>query len=544
VAAIALALLGIPPLALPPVAVASAVASAVARARLLASPSVPVAMVAAPAPATPSRKVMAKVRDWRTRHEASILKEFAELLSIPNVASDSANIRRNADALVAMLERRGVSARRLETQGGPPAVYGELAAPGARRTLVLYAHYDGQPVVPKDWAGDPWVPVLRDRPFEQGGREVPWPVDGARADPEWRLYGRSSGDDKAPIVALLAALDALQATHGRRSVNLKVFLEGEEETGSRHLRDMLERHRTLLAADGWIFCDGPVHQSRQPQVAFGVRGTVGLELTVYGPARPLHSGHYGNWAPNPIALMTALLASLRDADGRILVPGFDADVRPVSASERAAMAAVPDPDATLRDELQLGGSEAGNARLIERLLLPAINFRGVRAGGVGETATNAIPTEARASIDFRLVPDQTPAAVKRRVEDHLRAQGWTIVTETPDAARRRAHAMIVRLDWGQGYPAYRVPLDAPFPRAVVRAMEESLGRPILMVPTLGGSLPLHLFQEVLGAPVIVLPIANHDDNQHAANENLRLQNLWDGIEIFAGLLVRFGELWR
>jgi acetylornithine deacetylase/succinyl-diaminopimelate desuccinylase-like protein len=505
------------------------------------------AVLCAPALASPpaaSVKVMGKVREWRTRHEASILKEFAELLSIPNVASDSSNIRRNAAALVAMLERRGVGARLLETAGSPPAVYGELTAPGARRTLVVYAHYDGQPVVPKDWAGDPWVPLLRDRPLEEGGRQVSWPAEGARADPEWRLYARAAGDDKAPIVALLAALDALQALGARRSVNLKVFLEGEEEAGSPHLHDMLERHRALLAADGWIFFDGPMHQSRQSQVAFGVRGIVGLELTVYGPARPLHSGHYGNWAPNPIALMTALLASLRDADGRILVPGFAADVRPVSAAERTAMAGIPDPDSTLRDELQLGGTENGNARLVERLMLPAINFRGVRAGGVGETATNAIPTEARASIDFRLVPDQTPATVRSRVEDHLRAQGWTIVTATPDPVTRRTHARIVRLEWGEGYPAYRAPLDAPFSRAVLQAMEESLGRPILMAPTLGGSLPLYLFQEVLGAPVIVLPIANHDDNQHAANENLRLENLWDGIEIFAGLLVRFGELWR
>jgi acetylornithine deacetylase/succinyl-diaminopimelate desuccinylase-like protein len=514
------------------VAVAAVVALSVLWVPVLASPP------------APSAKVLGKVRDWRTQHEASILREFAELLSIPNVASDSANIRRNAELLVTLLERRGVGARLLESPGSPPAVYGELPAPGARRTLVLYAHYDGQPVVPKDWTGDPWVPVLRDRPLEQGGHEVAWPVEGMRADPESRLYARAAGDDKAPIVALLAALDALKAAGARRSVNLKVFLEGEEEAGSPHLHAMLESHRTLLASDGWIFCDGPVHQSGRSQVAFGVRGTVGLELTVYGPARSLHSGHYGNWAPNPIALMTELLASLRDADGRILVPGFADDVRPVSAAERTAMAGIPDPDSALRDELQLGGTEAGNARLIERLMLPAINFRGVRGGGVGETATNSIPTEARASIDFRLVPDQTPATVRSRVEDHLRAQGWTIVTGIPDPATRRAHARIVRLDWGEGYPAYRVPLDAPFPRAVLQTMEESLGRPIVMAPTLGGSLPLYLFREVLGAPIIVLPIANYDDNQHAANENLRLENLWDGIEIFAGLLVRFGEIWR
>jgi len=494
--------------------------------------------------ATPTARVLAGVREHRVRHQSAILREFAELLRIPNIASDSVNIRRNADLLVTLLERRGVSARRLELPGSPPAVYGELRAPGARRTVVLYAHYDGQPVVVKDWAGDPWTPVLRDRPLDQGGRETAWPADGQAVDPEWRLYARSAGDDKAPIVALLAALDALAAQGAKRSVNLKVFLEGEEEAGSTHLRAMLERHRDLLAADGWIFCDGPMHPSRRPQLVFGVRGVTGLELTVYGPVRALHSGHYGNWAPNPIARMTELLAGLRDAEGRILVPGFTDDVRPVSAAEHAAMSAIPDAGPALLGELQLGGAEAGGATLGERLMLPAINFRGVRAGGVGETATNSIPTEARASIDFRLVPDQTPAGVRRRIEDHLRATGWHIVPAAPDSATRRAHDRIVRLEWGEGYPAYRVSLDAPFPRAVAEAMGSALARPILQTPTLGGSLPIHVIHDVLGVPIIVLPIANHDNNQHAANENLRLQNLWDGIDVMAGLLVRLGALWR
>jgi acetylornithine deacetylase/succinyl-diaminopimelate desuccinylase-like protein len=494
--------------------------------------------------ATAPGRVLAGVREHRLRHASDILAEFADLLRIPNVAADSVDIRRNADRLVSLLEGRGMSARRLELAGSPPAVYGELRAPGARRTVMLYAHYDGQPVASKDWAGDPWTPVLRDRPLEQGGREIPWPVGGQAVDPEARLYARSAGDDKAPIVALLAALDALAALRAKRSVHLKVFLEGEEEAGSPHLRAMLTAHRDRLAADAWIFCDGPMHPSRQPQLAFGVRGVMGLELTVYGPARALHSGHYGNWAPNPIARMTELLASLRDGDGRIRVEGFGRDVRPVSEAERAAFRATPDPDAALRDDLRLGGTEGGNVRLSERILLPAINFRGVRAGGVGGDAVNAIPTEARASIDFRLVPDQTPAGVRAAIEDHLRRQGWHIVDAAPDSATRRAHDRIVRLAWDEGYGPYRAPLDAPFSRAVATVMEESLGRPVLLTPTLGGSLPIAHLNDVMGVPILVLPIANHDDNQHAANENLRLQNLWDGIDVMAGLLVRLGALWR
>jgi len=503
-----------------------------------------VARDAVAAPATPSGRVLARVREHRLSHQGTILAEFADLLRIPNVASDSVNIRLNADRLVTMLERRGMSARRLELPGSPPAVHGELRAPGARRTVMLYAHYDGQPVAPKDWASDPWTPVLRDRPVEQGGREIPWPGDRQAIDPEARLYARSAGDDKAPIVALLAALDALAAQGAKRSVHLKVFLEGEEEAGSPHLKSMLAAHRDQLAADAWIFCDGPMHPSRQPQLVFGVRGVMGLELTVYGPARALHSGHYGNWAPNPIARMTDLLASLRDGDGHIRVEGFERDVRPASEAERAAFRATPDPDAALRDELRLGGTEGGGARLSERILLPAINFRGVRAGGVGEGAANAIPTEARASIDIRMVPDQTPAGVRAAFEDHLRRQGWHIVDAAPDSATRRGHDRIVRLEWDEGYGPYRAPLDAPFSRALAKVMEESLGRPVLLTPTLGGSLPLAHLNDVLGVPILVLPIANHDDNQHAANENLRLQNLWDGIDVMAGLVVRLGDLWR
>jgi acetylornithine deacetylase/succinyl-diaminopimelate desuccinylase-like protein len=506
---------------------------------LLASSAVP--GMAAPRPA-PGAGVLARAREHRVRHQHDILREFADLLRMPNVASDSVNIRRNADHLVALLERRGLSARRLELGGSPPAVYGQLVAPGARRTVVLYAHYDGQPVSARDWASDPWTPVLRDRPLERGGHEVAWPAEGP-LDPEWRLYGRSAGDDKAPIVALLAALDALRAQGVKPSINLKVFLEGEEEAGSPHLAAMLAAHRELLGADAWIFCDGPMHPSRRPQLVFGVRGVMGLELTVYGPARALHSGHYGNWAPNPIARMAELLAGMRDGEGRILVRGFDREVRPVTAVERAAIDATPDPDAALRDELKLGGVEAGS-RLAEAILRPAMNFRGVQAGAVGASAANAIPTEARASIDIRMVPDQTPAVVKAAVEDHLREKGWHVVSDRPDSATLRAHERVVRVEWEGGYAPYRVALDGAFPRAVAQSMEESLGRPILLTPSLGGSLPLAIFHDVLGAPVIVLPIANHDNNQHAANENLRLQNLWDGVDVMTGLLVRLGPLWR
>jgi acetylornithine deacetylase/succinyl-diaminopimelate desuccinylase-like protein len=229
----------------------------------------------------------ARARDYRQRNESEILNEFSTLLALPNLASDSVGIRRNADHLLTMLASRGFTNRRLLTvPGGPPAVYGELPAPGATRTLVLYAHYDGQPLDPKQWTSPPWSPVLRDKEPNQGGKVIPLPAHGERANPESRLYARSAGDDKASIMAILAAIDAMHASKTAQSVNLKVFFEGEEEASSQHLRQILEQYAPQLKGDAWLFCDGPVHQSGRQQVLFGNRGVTGFELTIFGAQFP------------------------------------------------------------------------------------------------------------------------------------------------------------------------------------------------------------------------------------------------------------------
>src|SRR5918992_888823 len=388
--------------------------------------------------------VRADVRRYRTANDVAILRELADLVAIPNVASDSVNIRANARHLVGMLERRGVRARLLESPGSPPAVYGELTTPGATRTAVFYAHYDGQPVTPEDWTTPPWRPVLRDRAIGDGGREIPFPTVAGTVQGESRIYARSSSDDKSPIVAMLRAIDALRGARIPLSVNLKFFLEGEEEAGSPHLREMLSRHADLLRADVWLFGDGPVHQSRRQQVVFGVRGVVGAELTVYGPRRALHSGHYGNWAPNPAAMLATLLASMRAPDGRITVAGFYDDVVPISDAERAALRAAPPVDEALRRELLLGTTEAGDATVGERVMLPALNVRGLRAGNVGTSAVNAVPVDARASLDFRLVANQRVERVRELVESHARAQGYYVTHDAPTADERLRHPRTVR----------------------------------------------------------------------------------------------------
>ncbi len=475
-------------------------------------------------------------RRYRRAHERPIIDELIALLSIPNVARDVGDMRRNAAHITKMFARRGVRTRLLEVPGAPPAIYGELNVPGARQTLLFYAHYDGQPVEPREWVGHaPFRPLLRDGPLEAGGRPIPLPRAGQAFGPEWRLYARSAGDDKAPIVAWLVALDALRDARIPLRSNIKFFLDGEEEAGSPHLDQVLREHRDLLRADLWIFCDGPVHQNRQQQVAFGARGHTDLELTVYGARRELHSGHYGNWAPNPADMLAHLLASMRDEDGRVLVRDFYRDVAPLSARELRALAAAPRHDQRLRDELWLGRSEGRGKRLDELINLPALNVRGLASAGVGAQARNVIPSSASASIELRLVKGMNHRRAVDRVIDHIRGRGYHVVESEPDAATRRKHARIARVQRGAGYDAVRAPMDLPIAQKVVTAVESARGRVVLM-PTLGGSLPLAPIDRVLRAPVVIVPIANHDDNQHAHNENIRIRNLWDGIETMAALL--------
>ncbi len=491
-----------------------------------------------------AQSVTPAVRAWREQHEAEIVRELADLVAIPDVARDHANILKNAETIRAMLERRGISAKILDNGDAPPAVFGEIKTPGATRTIGLYAHYDGQPVVVADWVTPPFQPTLRERPGADGslGAVQPIPTAG-RVDPEFRLYGRGSADDKGPLVAMLFAVDALRATGNKPTVNIKFFFDGEEEAGSAHVGAILERENALLRADVWLFADSPVHQSRKMQVVFGARGDMSVEMTVYGPSHALHSGHYGNWAPNPGVLLTDAIASMRSGDGRILIDHFLDDVPPISATDRAAIRALPVIDADLRRELLLGGSEANNALLAERILLPAVNLRGIRSGQVGALASNSIPTDASASIDFRLVPNQTPAHVRDLVEAHLRARGWFLVHDEPADSVRLNHPKVMRLAWGAGAPVVKTSMDLPISKAIRSVISEATGSPVFAVPMMGGSLPIDIFEAALKVPLIIVPTVNHDDNQHAKDENVRVQNLYDGIEVFAALMTRLGPAW-
>jgi acetylornithine deacetylase/succinyl-diaminopimelate desuccinylase-like protein len=473
---------------------------------------------------------------WRAAHEKAILEEFTGFLSLPDVATNQADIEANATRLEAMLHARGFETRRLSAgPGTPPTVFAEMKVSGAKRTVLYYAHYDGQPVGQAGWVSSPFQPVMRTGALKDNPTVVDWRA-ATKLDPEWRIYARASGDDRASIEALLAAMDALKARGVKPSVNVKLFYEGEEEQGSPHLAQIVSANRDLLKADLVIMGDGPMHQSGRQQVNFGSRGVAGFTATVYGPLRPLHDGHYGSWAPSPAVEIAHLVASLREENGNIDIPGIYDDVRPPSATDRAALAALPPVEGELERSLGIA-RPITDQRLDDSYFRPTLNVRAIHVGDTGPNAANAIATSANASFDFRLVPGETPERIEALLRSRLESQGWFVTDAAPDMATRLAHPRIVKIVWDPGASvAVKTDMDAPAAKAAVAAIERVESGPILRVPMVGASSGIALIVTALDAPMAGVSIANYDDNQHAENENLRLANLWDGIAVYAGLL--------
>jgi acetylornithine deacetylase/succinyl-diaminopimelate desuccinylase-like protein len=465
----------------------------------------------APAPAA--------ARQWHQSHRADILREFNTLLAIPNVATDQSNIQRNADLLLTMLRRRGVEARLLSAVGVNPVVFGELKTPNASHTIVFYAHYDGQPVTSSEWEGNaPFTPIMR------------------KVNGEDRIYARSSSDDKAAIIAQLAALDALQAAHIPLRSNIRFVWEGEEEAGSPHLEQILSANRNLVHGDVWLVCDGPVDQSRRQTVVFGARGDAHLEVTTFGAIRGLHSGHYGNWSPNPAMMLAQLLAGMKDPDGNVLIPHFYDGISPLGPLEKQAIADAPVNDEALRQELGLGHVDGGGKKLLELINLPTLNINGMSAANTGARANNVIPSRAVADLDLRLVVGEHWQEQQQRVIDYIRSQGYFIVDSEPSREVLLAHPRVAMIKGDQfSYDAVRTPMDLPIAQAVINAVESARGK-VVKWPTMGGSVPLGAMERAANTRTITIPIVNHDNNQHSANENIRLQNLWNGIETMAALM--------
>jgi acetylornithine deacetylase/succinyl-diaminopimelate desuccinylase-like protein len=478
---------------------------------------------------------LAGVREYRQAHAAEILEELVQWLRLPNVATNVVDIERNAEALQAMMEERGIRTEILPTAGGRPVVYGELSAAGADTTLLFYGHYDGQAVDPTEWHSAPFEPVLR-RGYGGDWETISFPRRGEAVYDDWRIFARSASDDKSPMVALLAALDALRAHGAEPRVNLKFFFEGEEEQGSPYLEEILQREKERLRADLLIVVDGPVHQSGRPTLFFGARGIMTIELTVYGPTENLHSGHYGNWAPNPAMRLAQLLASMEDDEGRVTIAGFYDHVVPLTETEREALRQIPPVEAEVQERFGIGEPEGGGKSIAEMISLPSLNVDGLRSAWVGDEARTIIPRSATARLDVRMVKGNDHRRLFERILAHIQDQGWQVIDHEPTAEERRVHGRLIQVTKVDGYNAVRTPMDMPLAATLALVVERASSGTVVKLPTLGGSGPLHYF-DAHGLASIGVPIVNFDNNQHGPDENLRLGDFFQGIDIFASILL-------
>jgi acetylornithine deacetylase/succinyl-diaminopimelate desuccinylase-like protein len=476
------------------------------------------------------------------RHYA-LLKEYIEFLSIPNTMNDPEQLQANAQFVMDMMKKRGIGNVQLlpaNTKGAIPCVYGEVMTKGATKTLIFYAHYDGQPVNPDKWATglSPFKPQMTTNSLDKGGIFMDFPKENDVLNTDWRIYARAASDDKAGVFTILNAYDAIRQTGISPKVNIKFFFEGEEEKGSTNLGEILEKYKALLNADAWIISDGPMHASGRKQITFGVRGDVNMNMTIYGAKRPLHSGNYGNWAPNPAHKLVRLLASMKDDNGKVLIDGFYDDVTPLSILEQKALAAIPDPAVIMQKELAFAeGETKGKSFLEDIITMPTLNINGILSANVGKLASNIIPISATVTLDLRLVKGNDMERQTQKVIKHIQKQGYYILDREPTDEERLKYPNIATVRIGSGYNAQRTSIDLPISQQIIKAVKSSSMQDIVLMPSAGGSLPLFLFEKILKTPPITVPVVNYDNNQHGENENIRIGCLWDGIETIAAIML-------
>jgi acetylornithine deacetylase/succinyl-diaminopimelate desuccinylase-like protein len=471
---------------------------------------------------------------------------YGELLTFPNDAHFPEDILRLTAWLEAEFSRRGFATQRLAMPGSD-AVLATRDVAGADRTVLIYLQADGQPVDPGLWhQASPWTPTLKERRpgavsvdgNPQDWQTLPWERLYARPDPEWRMFARSASDSKGPVAQFLTAITLLDRAGVTPGFNMKVIIDTEEEMGSPHLADAVIRYRDRLAADMLVIFDGPPHNSGEPTLTFGARGIATLTLTTYGPVVPQHSGHWGNYVPNPAIRLAQLLAGMKDDDGRVTIPGFYDGVT-IDAATAAVLAAVPDDVDALHRRMGIAAPDRVAASPQEAIQYPSLNVRGMRAAWVGDDARTIIPATAVAEIDVRLVRESDPQRLLRLIREHIVAQGYHVLSgRDPDAAERATYPRLVRVDERVEYHAFRTDFDSMPGRWLTAAFEHLFGETPIRVRTSGGSIPIAPFVTTLGVPAVSVGTVNPDNNQHSPNENLRVFDFLRGIRIMAAVLAQ------
>ncbi len=479
-----------------------------------------------------------EIRRFSAEQVPAALEMFREYLAIPNDAQNMPDeMRRTAEWIHDALRERGFETEWLET-GRLPVILAQRNALGADRTLLVYLQADGQPVDPSRWfQDDPYEPVLRERGADGEWHDLPWDRLVGDRDPEWRIFARSTSDSKGQNVKFLAAISALDAAGVNPAFNIKVIVDTEEEMGSPNLPPAVVRFRDKLAADMLVIFDGPRHPTNRPTLTFGARGIATITLTTYGPTVPQHSGHYGNWIPNPGFRLARILASMKDDQGRVTIPGFYDGVT-IDDAARAILEAVPDDTVAIKRQVGIAETDRVGRTLQEARQYPSLNVRGLRSAWVGPESRTIVPATATAEIDVRLVKESDPARLLRLVREHIEALGYYVVDREPSDAERLEHPRIATFESNVSYRAFRTEVDSPMGRWLTDAMVHLFGGEPVKLRTSGGSIPISPFVTTLDVPAVTVPTVNPDNNQHSPNENIRLGNFEEGIQVILSILVQ------
>jgi acetylornithine deacetylase/succinyl-diaminopimelate desuccinylase-like protein len=470
---------------------------------------------------------------------SSLNGELREFLSIPNNALIAEHVRKNLDYLTRAFEKRGFTTSELPTISRT-ALLAERQVKGAEKTILFYMHFDGQPIDPSKWEQpDAYTPVLKRRKNDGSGWEIiDWNMAEDDFDDEWRVFARSASDDKSPIIMFLQAMDIMQERKQNLNYNIKVILDPEEEQGSIGLPGAVKTYSQALSADRMVIFDGPMHDSNQPTLVFGTRGIAGIELTVFGPRTPQHSGHFGNYAPNPALRLSKLLASMKDDEGKVTIAGFYDGIE-LTPAIMAILRAVPDDQAQIKQRVGIAETDKVGSNYQEAMQYPSLNIRGFRSGWVGDEARTIVPDKAVATIDIRLVPETDGATLVGLVKKHIQEAGYLIIeNRDPTEEERMTYGKIIRFDHDAAamWKAFYTPIISSTGLWLYETLSKAHSSEVARIRLAGGSVPIAFFVQELKIPAVLVPLVNPDNGQHSPNENLRLGHYRNGIKSVLAIL--------
>ena len=463
------------------------------------------------------------------------IEELREFLNIPNDALNIKDIEKNIDWLRKAFQDRGFSYEILQTSN-TPIFLAERRFTGADKTVLFYMHFDGQGVDPPKWDQEsPYKAELKKRSANDY-ESISWDQIDGLIDSELRVFARSSSDDKGPIIMFLNAVDLIdQHFKGHSSINLKVILDGEEEKGSTQLPAAVIKYHEKLQADYMIINDGPIHSSGRPTVVFGGRGLAEVNITVYGPRTAQHSGHYGNYAPNPAFRLSKLLAGMKDDKGRVILPGYYDGII-LDENTQNILLSVPDDPNVIHKTIGIAEPEKVGRFYQEALQYPSLNVRGMQSGWVGKQVRTIVPDRAEAAIDIRLVPESNPDRLVRIVKKYILEQGYYVIDREPNEKERLKYSKICKFEYEGARLPFRTQVDSDLGVWLKEVLQSGTGKEPVQVRIMGGTVPIAPFVKALKIPAVIVPLVNNDNNQHGPNENLQVWNFTNGIHIFLAIM--------